>query len=82
MEASAGSTIEHCLRERFPRGRIVVSSADGIHFRLEVTDASFVGMGTLARHRLVQQLIAPFMTSGLVHAIEVHPRTPDEERTA
>lgn len=78
METSAGSAIERCLREHFPRARIAVSSADGVHFRVEVTDRSFVGVAPVARHRLVHRLLAPLLASGLVHAVEIHPRPPAE----
>ncbi len=78
MDTSAGSAIERCLRERFPEAAIAVTSGDGVHFRVDVVDAAFGPLTPVARHRLVHQLLAPLLSSGLVHAVEIRPRPPAE----
>ena len=78
MDSNAGSAIERCLREHFPEARIVVTSGDGVHFLVEVVDASFDRLAPVARHRLVHRLLAPLIASGHVHAVEIRPRAPGE----
>jgi BolA protein len=47
------------------------------HFKVTVVSDAFEGMGLVARHRKVQQLVAP-VTGGVVHALGIHTYTPDE----
>lgn len=47
------------------------------HFKVTVVSDAFEGMGLVARHRKVQQVVAPF-TGGVVHALGIHTYTPDE----
>lgn len=47
------------------------------HFKITVVSDAFDGMGLVARHRKVQQLVAP-ITSGVVHALGIHTYTPAE----
>jgi BolA protein len=47
------------------------------HFRLHIVSERFQGLGSVARHRLVYQAIAPLMRHG-VHALAIDARTPGE----
>lgn len=47
------------------------------HFKVTVVSDAFEGMGLVARHRKVQQVVAP-VTGGVVHALGIHTYTPDE----
>lgn len=47
------------------------------HLRIRITSASFAGQGRLARHRLVNGLIAGELASGL-HALAIEARAPGE----
>jgi BolA protein len=47
------------------------------HFKVTVVTDAFVGLGLVARHRKVQQLLTP-LTDGIVHALGIHTYTPDE----
>ncbi len=47
------------------------------HFKITVVSDAFDGMGLVARHRKVQQLVAP-ITLGVVHALGIHTYTPTE----
>jgi acid stress-induced BolA-like protein IbaG/YrbA len=78
VDTDAASAVERSLRERFPEARITVTSADGVHFRVEVIDAAFAPLSPVGRHRLVQRTLAPLLASGLVHAVEIRPRAPAE----
>jgi len=47
------------------------------HFKVVVAAQRFDGMGRVARHRLVNQILRAEL-SGRVHALAVHAMTPDE----
>tara|TARA_A100001037_G_scaffold300991_1_gene329588 strand:+ start:569 stop:883 length:315 start_codon:yes stop_codon:yes gene_type:complete len=47
------------------------------HFKVVVAAQKFEGMRRLARHRLVNQILAPEL-EGAVHALALHTMTPDE----
>lgn len=47
------------------------------HFRVRVVSAAFAGLSRIARHRLVNELLADELKSG-VHALAIKALTPDE----
>lgn len=47
------------------------------HFKVTVVSDAFSGLALVARHRKVQQLLAP-VTGGVVHALGIHTYTPSE----
>lgn len=47
------------------------------HFRIRIVAASFSGMSRLARHRAVNELLAPELKAGL-HALAIEPAAPGE----
>ena len=47
------------------------------HFKVVVAARRFDGMGRVARHRLVNEILRAEL-SGRVHALAVHAMTPDE----
>ena len=47
------------------------------HFRVLVVSPAFAGKSRLARHRLVNELLADQLASK-VHALAIHPYAPDE----
>lgn len=47
------------------------------HFRVTVVCEAFAGRGALARHRMVNELLADEL-AGPVHALALHAKTPDE----
>ncbi len=49
----------------------------GGHFRLTVVSPAFVGLGRVARHRLVLDALSDLMRQG-IHALTIHPATPEE----
>lgn len=55
------------------------AAAGGGHFRLYIVSGRFAGLDTLARHRLVYQLMGDLM-NGRIHALGIEARTPDESR--
>jgi BolA protein len=50
---------------------------EGRHFSVRITSARFVGMGRVARHRLVYDALHRLIPQG-VHALAIQARSPDE----
>ncbi|RVX68897.1 hypothetical protein B0A52_07552 [Exophiala mesophila] len=49
------------------------------HFELDIVSPSFAGKTQLSRHRMVNNLLKDEMAPGLVHALQLHTRTPEED---
>ncbi len=49
----------------------------GGHFRVKVIAGAFVGLSTVARHRLVYDAVRDWMPDR-IHALAIEARTPDE----
>lgn len=47
------------------------------HFKVTVVSDAFHGLSLVARHRKVQQVVAP-VTGGVVHALGIHTYTTSE----
>ena len=47
------------------------------HFKLVIVSAQFAGLRLLARHRLINALLADELSQG-VHALALHTYTPEE----
>lgn len=47
------------------------------HFRVKVVSAAFAGVGRVGRHRMVNELAAGELRTGL-HALAIEARTPEE----
>ncbi|OGA05265.1 MAG: hypothetical protein A3H35_03505 [Betaproteobacteria bacterium RIFCSPLOWO2_02_FULL_62_17] len=53
------------------------AASGGSHFSLVIVSAQFAGLGTLARHRKVYELLGPLMQHD-IHALAIRALTPDE----
>jgi BolA family transcriptional regulator, general stress-responsive regulator len=47
------------------------------HFRIRIVSSAFSGMSRIARHRAVNELLAPELNAGL-HALAIEPSAPGE----
>ncbi|HEU5047651.1 MAG TPA: BolA family protein [Rickettsiales bacterium] len=47
------------------------------HFRVEIVSDKFTGLSRVARHRLVNEALAPLFPQGL-HALEIIAKSPQE----
>jgi BolA protein len=47
------------------------------HFRIRIVSPTFAGMSRIARHRAVNDLLAPELKAGL-HALAIEPAAPGE----
>lgn len=78
--------IEDKLRQRLtPESLLVENESDKhnvprgseTHFKVTVVSRAFEGVGRVARHRLVHEVLADELKGG-VHALTITPRTPEE----
>lgn len=53
------------------------AASGGSHFSLVIVSAQFAGLGTLARHRKVYEVLGPLMQRD-IHALAIRALTPDE----
>ena len=78
--------IEQKLREGFEPLHLEVANESHMHnvpegseshFKIIAASSAFEGMSLLARHRMVNQLLAHELANG-VHALTMHTMTPEE----
>lgn len=50
---------------------------EGGHFRVDIVAEAFAGLGTVARHRLVNRTIGDLRQAG-IHALSIRARAPGE----
>jgi BolA protein len=50
---------------------------DGGHYTVHIHSPRFVGLGRLARHRLVYDALGPLQACR-IHALAIHAKAPDE----
>ena len=65
------------IRERFSDAEISVEG-DGYKYEATIISQSFEGMNTLKRHQAVYAAVDSAITSGDLHALTIHAKTPDE----
>ena len=53
-------------------------SRGGGHFRVRIVAEAFRGRSQLERHRLVYAAVAPLLSGGSVHALNIVARAPEE----
>jgi BolA protein len=54
-----------------------VASAEETHFAIKVVSAAFTGKSRIARHRIVNEILADELSGG-VHALAIEARAPGE----
>ena len=80
------ATIEKALSERLHPLHLEVVNESAMHsvppgseshFKVTVVSEAFVEKNLLARHRMINEILAQQL-AGPVHALALHPLTPDE----
>jgi BolA protein len=82
VQSSIQDKLEHAVA---PQALEVVNESDShnvppgseSHFRVTVVTGAFEGLGLLARHRRIHQLLEDEL-AGPVHALALHTYTPEE----
>ena len=71
------ATIEQMIRAGMPEADVKVSGEDGTHFEAVVVCASFEGVPTIRRHRMVYATLGSKMGNE-IHALGLRTLTPAE----
>ncbi|MFQ5937767.1 MAG: BolA family protein [Acidiferrobacterales bacterium] len=83
---SVQSSIEQKLNERLHPLHLEVINESHMHsvppgseshFKVTVVSQQFEGKNLVARHRIINEILAEQLT-GPIHALALHPLTPDE----
>ena len=69
--------VSKLIQDAFPDAKISVEG-DGYKYETTVVSATFEGLNTLKRHQAVYAAVASAITSGDLHALTIHAKTPDE----
>jgi len=88
MSGGLAATIETRLREQLAPLSLTVQddshlhaghagAREGAHFSVTLVSARFIGLGRVARHRLVYHCLAELMQQG-IHALAIDARAPEE----
>ncbi len=65
------------IQEAFPDAEVSVEG-DGYKYEASVVSSAFDGLNTLKRHQAVYAALDSAITSGDLHALTIHAKTPDE----
>jgi len=65
------------IQDSFPDATINVDG-DGYKYETTIVSAAFEGLNTLKRHQAVYAAVDSAITSGELHALTIHAKTPDE----
>ncbi len=65
------------IQDAFPDAQVTVDG-DGYKYETTVVSQSFDGLNTLKRHQAVYAAVDSVITSGDLHALTIHAKTPDE----
>jgi len=76
MSISNDEVIE-LIKTAFPDAEISVEG-DGYKYEATVISTAFEGLNTLKRHQAVYAAVDSAITSGDLHALTIHAKTPDE----
>lgn len=68
------------IEKGIPDASVVEVNGDGYKYETTVVSTSFEGLNTLKRHQAIYAAVDSAITSGELHALTIHAKTPDEEK--
>jgi len=79
MSISNQDVIE-LIQKGIPDTTTVEVNGDGYKYETTVMSPSFEGLNTLKRHQAIYAAVDSAITSGELHALTIHAKTPDEAK--
>jgi len=79
MSISNQDVIE-LIQKGIPDTTTVEVNGDGYKYETTVVSPSFEGLNTLKRHQAIYAAVDSAITSGELHALTIHAKTPDEAK--
>lgn len=70
--------IQALISQGIPGAQVEVRGDDGAHFEATVITADFAGLSAVKRQQMVYATLGDRITSGVIHALGLNTRTPDE----
>ena len=77
MSISNQDVIE-LIQKGIPDATVVEVNGDGYKYETTVVSTSFEGLNTLKRHQAIYAAVDSAITSGELHALTIHAKTPSE----
>ena len=65
------------IKQGIPKAQVTVDG-DGYKYETTVVSDTFEGLNTLKRHQAVYAAVDSAITSGDLHALTIHAKTPSE----
>lgn len=69
--------IEALIKQKLPQADVSVSGSEG-KYQATIISQQFDGLSTLERHQMVYATINNEIKSGVIHALSIVTKTPDE----
>ncbi len=73
----SNETVAELIKKGIPDAQVTVDG-DGYKYETTVISNTFAGLNTLKRHQAVYAAVNSAITSGDLHALTIHAKTPDE----
>lgn len=73
----SNEAVAELIQTAMPDATVTVTG-DGYKYEATIISEAFDGMRTLKRHQLVYAAVSEVITSGELHALTLHTRTPTE----
>ena len=73
----SNESVAKLIQDGIPDASVMVEG-DGYKYEATVISASFEGLNTLKRHQAVYAAVDSAITSGDLHALTIHAKTPEE----
>lgn len=74
----SNAEVEKLIKTGIPDAEVSVNG-DGYKYEAEVISNAFEGLRTLKRHQMVYAAVNEHITSGALHALTIHAKTPAEK---
>ena len=73
----SNEAVSKLIQDAFPDANVSIEG-DGYKYETTVISTAFEGLNTLKRHQAVYAAVDSAITSGDLHALTIHAKTPDE----
>lgn len=76
---SESNDILQRLRDAYPEVDFTLEG-DGCHFQIKAVGDVFSGLKKLARQKMLNKVLSPLITEGIIHAVNYQIFTPEEAK--
>ncbi len=69
--------LQQLITSLIPDSQVTIAG-DGHHFEATIVSSAFAGLSKIKRQQLVYSGLSSHITSGAIHALQLHTYTPEE----